>query len=180
MQHVFDKLKLGNASNLHPYTRYDDNNFLPLRVNKSLHSMDISPHSILTFENKPIILFFNQQNEQEKIFRQCWNFAESPIIIIENQLDFNIYNGYDYILENRNFLLPQLTKDKLNYISIMNGEYINSFENINNKDKHLNKKLLENIKYAREDLLRNGLSLTTSCQLAIFYSRHYTFNFSLC
>lgn len=165
MQHIFNKLELENATNLYSYTRYCDNVLLPLRINKSLHAMNISPHSILIFENKPIILFFNQEDDTENIFKQCWNFAESPIIIIEDQFDFNVYNGYDYILENGNFLLPLLTKEKLNYISIMNGEYINSFEDINNKDKHLNKKLLGNIKYARENLLKNSLSKEISNSL---------------
>ena len=72
MQHIFKQLELENATNLHAYTRYDDNDFLPLRVNKSLHSMEISPHSILIFESKPIILFFNQHNDNVYIYSQLF------------------------------------------------------------------------------------------------------------
>lgn len=156
MQKIFDELQLSNTTNLHKYHKDIDIAILPLRINKSLHAMQVSPHSIFILDNKPIILFFKQQSNSEKIFKQCWNFSESPIIIIKNKVDFDIYNGYEHILENHSLLLQELDKDNFNYISIISGEYINNVK-FNKQDNRIDKVLLKNIKDAREELIYNLL-----------------------
>lgn len=154
MQHIFDELKLQNTTNLHKYIKNVDINFLPLRVNKSLHGMEYSPHSIFIINNKPIILLFDKHVETEKVFQQCWNFSESPIIIIENQIDFDIYNGYEHILKDGNFLLETLDKNSLDYISILSGTYIEKTK-FKKQDNRVDKILLKNIKDAREEIIYN-------------------------
>lgn len=152
MQNIFDKLSLENTQNIYFYKKNINIEILPLRVNKSLHEMKISPHSIFIIDSKPIILFFSQTPKINEIFKQCWNFSESPIIIVENELDFNIYSGYGFKIENGEFLLNILDKNDLNYISIMNGSYINKL-NIKYQQKRVDKILLENIQAARLKLL---------------------------
>lgn len=127
---------------------------LPQRMQKSL--LAINPSSILIFNNKPIILFFHKDDNKEQIFRKCWNFGEAPIVIIETETDFEIYNGFEYTLKERNFSLSPLEINKLNYLSIISGKYFaeSTFKQNNNR---IDKKLLENIKYARKKLLDNGL-----------------------
>jgi len=138
-------------SGLHEYV--SDIPTLPQRLNRSLKK--IKPKSLFIIKNKPIILFFDKSVDKEKIFKQCWNFSEAPIIIIENDVDFDIYNGFDYILKNGKFLLKEIAKkDELNYISIISGKYFENANDIfNQKTKKVDKKLLENIKEAREKLL---------------------------
>jgi len=126
---------------------------LPQRIIKSLES--VKPDNILIVNEKPIILFFkvNDENQKKDIFKKCWNFSEAPIVIIENDNDFEVYNGFNFILDSKE--LQSLDKDGLNYISILNGEY---FKYLNEtKVKKQNKKvdtyLLENIKNAREILI---------------------------
>lgn len=126
-------------------------------MNKSLHAMEISPHSLYILNNSPLILFFNQPNDIGKIFRECWNFSESPIIIIETGTDFEIYNGYDYILQNGRFSLPSLNKEDINYNTILSGEYINNCNLFNNKKNRLDTRLLSNIQDARHELITQGL-----------------------
>ncbi|SFV59908.1 Restriction modification enzyme [hydrothermal vent metagenome] len=140
------------------FYEYTDNiPTLPQRLNRSLQV--IKPKSLFILNNKPIILFFDRSVDKEKVFKQCWNFAEAPIIIIENDSDFDIYNGFDYILENGDFLLKHLSKkNEPNYISIISGKYFeNSQKEFEKKDKKVDKKLLENIKNAREKLLELNL-----------------------
>jgi Response regulators consisting of a CheY-like receiver domain and a winged-helix DNA-binding domain len=79
------------------------------RLNRSLKV--IKPKSLFILNDKPIILFFDKSVNKEEIFKQCWNFSEAPIIIIENESDFDIYNGFDYVLENVDFLLIELSKN---------------------------------------------------------------------
>ncbi len=131
---------------------------LPQRLNRSLKK--VNPRSLLIVNYKPTILFFDKNVDREKVFKQCWNFSEAPIIIIENDTDFDIYNGFDYITKDGEFLLKEIEdRSKINYISIISGEYFAktkdfSAKNINKVDK----KLLENIKYARDKLLSLNLS----------------------
>jgi hypothetical protein len=117
--------------------------------------MEISPYAILISVGKPLILFFEDNVNKELIFKQCWNFSESPIVFIETETDFELYNAYEFILDNGEFLLEKLNKKNFNYISIINGDYFNQdvFKKAENK---IDKKLLENIKNARIRLLAQG------------------------
>lgn len=129
------------------------NTKLPQRIIKSLES--VNPDNILIVNEKPIILFFkiNDENQKKNIFTKCWNFSEAPIIIIENDSDFEIYNGFKFSIESKE--LAQLDKTGLNYISILNGEYFKYLNEIktNKQNKKVDTYLLENIKNAREILI---------------------------
>ncbi|WP_321469502.1 Eco57I restriction-modification methylase domain-containing protein [Halarcobacter sp.] len=142
-----------NKNNL--YTLETVDNSLPQRLLKSLKE-EIKPNKILVIDGKPLILFFKKNSDDDKtIFKKCWNFAEAPIIIIENETDFEIYNGFEFIIETKE--LAQLSKDNLNYISILNGDYFKEIKE-NKKNKRIDKVLLQNIKDARSLLLKRGLS----------------------
>lgn len=132
---------------------------LPQRIIKSLQ--EVKPDNILVVNEKPIILFFHRDNEilneidgKHKVFKNCWNFAEAPIIIIEKESDFEVYNGFEFITESKS--LDSLPKNNLNYISILNGDYFKELET-KKENKRINKFLLENIKYTRDELLKEGL-----------------------
>jgi hypothetical protein len=157
VDHIVNGLGLSNVPGLHKYFYHQDIDSLPLRVNKSLHAMDIHPHSIYIIDNKPIILFFEANADYKKVFKQCWNFSEAPIIIIEDNNSFEVYNGFEFILENGELLLEKLKKDDLNYISLLSGRYLQSIKSFQDKTNRLDKKLLDNIRNAREELLKNGL-----------------------
>ena len=58
MQNIFDILSFENTKNIYYYEKNINIEILPLRINKSLHEMKISPHSIFIIDSKPIILFF--------------------------------------------------------------------------------------------------------------------------
>ena len=129
------------------------NSLLPQRLLKSLKE-EIKPNEILIVNDKPLILFFNKNCDSKLIFKKCWNFAEAPIVIIEKEIDFEIYNGFEFIVETKE--LAKLSKDNLNYISILNGDYFKQIK-INKKNKRIDKVLLQNIKDTRNLLLKNGL-----------------------
>jgi len=127
---------------------------LPQRLNRSLQV--IKPTSLFILNEKPIILFFDKSANKEKVFKQCWNFAEAPIIIIENESDFDVYNGFDYIIEDKS--LTKLDNDNINYISLISGRYFeNSKKVFEKKDNKLDTHLLKNVKDAREKLLKLNL-----------------------
>ncbi|MCG3692594.1 class I SAM-dependent DNA methyltransferase [Aliarcobacter butzleri] len=132
---------------------------LPQRIIKSLQ--EVKPDNILIINEKPIILFFHRDNEilneidgKQKVFKNCWNFAEAPIIIIEKEIEFEVYNGFEFITQSKS--LDTLPKNNLNYISILNGDYFKELKT-KKENKRINKFLLENIKYTRDELLKEGL-----------------------
>lgn len=134
------------------------NTNLPQRIIKSLEV--VKPNNILIVNEKPVVLFFHNENEilkrengKQQVFKNCWNFAEAPIIIIENESDFEVYNGFEFITESKS--LDTLSKQNLNYISILNGDYFKELKT-KKENKRINKFLLENIKLAREELLKDG------------------------
>jgi hypothetical protein len=160
MKTIYESLKfiVKNNKYVNGFHEYiEDIPSLPQRLNRSLKV--IKPKALFILNEKPIVLFFDKNVNINKVFKQCWNFSEAPIIIIENEVDFDIYNGFDYILENEEFSLSSITKgNQLNYISLISGKYFeNSKDIFDKKDKKVDKKLLENIKEARENLLKINL-----------------------
>ena len=90
---------------------------LPQRIIKSLQ--EVKPDNILIINEKPIILFFHRDNEilneidgKQKVFKNCWNFAEAPIIIIEKEIEFEVYNGFEFITQSKS--LDTLPKNNSN------------------------------------------------------------------
>ncbi|MFT5662613.1 MAG: hypothetical protein ACI9TV_003270 [Sulfurimonas sp.] len=126
---------------------------LPQRVVNSLK--EVKPNNLFIINGKVIILFFNKEATKKEVFKKCWNFGEVPIVIIETETDFEIYNGFDYILNSKDILeLDPIKQNGLNYLSLISGTYFkdNKFKQ---KNKRVDKVLLENIKYAREEILDN-------------------------
>ncbi|OHD85442.1 DNA methyltransferase [Sulfuricurvum sp. RIFCSPLOWO2_12_FULL_43_24] len=154
-QSINQFLELPTDITLQPYSDSNIVNILPQRIRRSLQ--EINPTSLYVLNNRPVILFFDKEVDKNKVFKMCWNFGEAPIIIIETETDFEVYNGFEYVLKNGNFTLTPLKSEKLNYLSIISGKYFeeSTFKQNNNR---VDKKLLENIKYAREKLLNNGLN----------------------
>lgn len=150
----------------------------PQRIKRSLEV--VNPTALLIFNDKPVVLFFDKSHLQNKeaIFKKCWNFSESPIVIIETETDYEIYDGFRYILEDGNFSLVGLDndKEKITYLSLISGEYFkNHFPN--KTEKHIDKLLLKNITYARDRLIEslqstNKLSIANALIGRIIFIRY--------
>ncbi len=157
MQHIYEKLDITLDKGLKIFDGLNDIKEFPQRLNRALK--EIKPTSIFTFNSKPIILFFDKDIDKEEVFKQCWNFSEAPIIIINNEdnFTFEIYNGFNYIKDNK--ALEQLTNDsnEFSYITLVSGKYFQNSKNIFDSKNKVDKNLLKNIKDARELLLSHGL-----------------------
>jgi len=138
---------------------------LPQRIKKSLQ--EVNPDKIFIYDSKPLILYFKTTEEltEKDIFKKYWNFSESPIIFIETSTDIKIYNGFSYILENKNPVPEELNRDNLNYLSLISGEYFNS-DAFTKSDKRLDTVLLKNIKYARKNLIYSLSSIALQDKLS--------------
>ena len=157
MQHIYEKLNITLDNGLKIFDGLKDIKEFPQRLNRALK--EIQPTSLFIFNSKPMILFFDKEVDRVKVFKQCWNFSEAPIIIINNEdnLTFEIYNGFNYIKNNK--ALEKLTDDsnELSYITLISGKYFQNSKNTFDSKNKVDKILLKNIKNARKLLLANGL-----------------------
>ena len=68
-----------------------------LETNDLLKDMD----AFFCFDNKPLILFFNEPKDKQALHRAIWNFNESPIVIIVENNAVEIYNGFSFDKTNK-------------------------------------------------------------------------------
>jgi hypothetical protein len=66
----------------------------PNRVARLLENV-IKPDAFFCIDNKPLILFF-ENPEDNDLHKQIWNFNETPIVIIVQNDAVTIFNGFKY------------------------------------------------------------------------------------
>src|ERR1035437_555564 len=70
----------------------------PNRI-KRLIERKIEPTAFFCFDNKPLILFFQNPPNKKELHKAIWNFNECPIVIIIANDKVEIYNGFKYLKE---------------------------------------------------------------------------------
>jgi len=160
MNNIYTRLGLTKDNGLYIIDEDYFNNLLPKRVDYILRET-LKPESFYYFQNKIFILFFNItsseniQEEKEIIFKNCWNFNETPIIILNlPNGTFEIYNGFNYIRDNKE-LEKFDNKDDFSYLSLVTGKILEKYKESFKSSNRVNYYLLENIKDARKLLLNN-------------------------
>ncbi len=166
---VFKKLGLtsGNGLFITSEGKWKAECAFPSRVERVIENK-IMPDAFFCFDNKPLILFYDSPDNVAAIHKTVWNFNESPVVIIAHFDRIEIFNGFDYIRENKQLKIIG-GSDKLNnftYFELVTGKswevYQENLENKNRVDYHL----LNNIKTAR-DILINDLELEQAISNAL-------------
>ena len=94
---VYEKLDLSNKDCL---IRRSDNwqdkvNF-PSRVvrllenNEALKSFD----ALFCFDDKPLIIFYENPKDLKELHKAIWNFNECAIVIVVDNAQVSVYNGF--------------------------------------------------------------------------------------
>lgn len=126
----------------------------PNRVQRLLE-LRIKPQAIFCFDNKPLILFFENPKNKEALHEAIWNFNESPIAIIIEEDSVEIFNGF-------NFHYNEKTLEKLggiekltnfNYFELVTGKAWEEYQEQLNYKNRVDFHLLQNIKAARRLLV---------------------------
>ncbi|HET8574164.1 MAG TPA: N-6 DNA methylase [Edaphocola sp.] len=155
-EEIFSTLGLSKDNGLYLTNedRWKTETSFPNRV-KRLIERKIEPTAFFCFDNKPMILFFDNPANKADLHEAIWNFNECPIaIIIENDM-VEIFNGFNYLKDKRS--LEKLGEnDNLNdfsYFELVTGrtweQYKEHLDYKNRVDYHL----LQNIKAARQLLV---------------------------
>ena len=135
---------------------------------KRLIERRILPDAFFCFDNKPLILFFNNPADKEELHKAIWNFNECPISIIIEQDSVEIFNGFNYLKE-KSSLEKIGGSDKLNdfsYFELVTGRTWEQYNEHLGYKNRIDYHLLENIKAAR-DLLVTEHELDTKIVNAI-------------
>ncbi len=159
-QELFERLSLTKSNGLFMYNEKDWENLFPVKINQTLRLLQ--PHAFFVFNNEPIILFFDDSVNNSETHTACWNFNVTPIIFFVSKTDVKIHNAFE--ITNTAYgkpLLQELTESKndtnFSYWNLVSGQtfeiYQKQFEGKNRVDK----KLLANIKEARNILIINKL-----------------------
>lgn len=163
MQTTHEKLGISDENGLYFFADKKYKNILSRRVEKIIEEK-LQPESFFIFEKKVLILFYENvlPDQKELIFKRCWNFGETPIVIFSNHGSLEVYNGFSYVVENKSLQEVSSNISNLNYISIINGDFFNNaskdFEQKDKVDYHL----LRNIKEARDLLIAKKLNISTA------------------
>jgi len=129
----------------------------PNRV-KRLIERKIKPDAFFCFDNKPMLLFFENRENKSELHEAIWNFNECPIAIIVDNGTVEIFNGFNY-LKDKNSLEKLGETDKLNdftYFELVTGRTWEQFREHLDYKNRVDYHLLQNIKAAREILVEGN------------------------
>jgi hypothetical protein len=131
----------------------------PNRVIRLLEN-NIKPNAFFCIDNKPLILFFENPQNRQKLYKDIWNFNETPVVIIVQDDSVEIFNGFKY---EKNFqsLANIGNTDKLTdftYFKLVTGETWEDYQEHFQYTNRLDYFLLRNIKTAR-DILKSQVDI---------------------
>ena len=156
-QTLFDTLGYTSQNGLFYLTKKETwENLLPKRIGDIIENK-LKPYAFFIFQNEPLILFFDNPQNELKLFEQCWNFNQSPIIFIaKGEGEIEIYNGFNLINKKR---LEKLGGNEIQndfeYFKVVTGEAWEKYESRFKAEKRIDSYLLKNIKSLRTILTKN-------------------------
>ena len=159
LNQIFEKLKLTKESGLFLSNEPREKLFSN-RIEKLLRN-NIKPNALFCIDNKPLILFFeNLKEDKSKKLKDIWNFNETPIVIIAEAESVEIYNGYNFLLEEDSLELigGNNALNDFTYIEMVTGRVWNKYESNLSSNNRVDYHLLRNVKFAKKLLLKEGLS----------------------
>ena len=123
----------------------------------------LEPHSFFLFNNEPLLLFFDNPVDLHKLSKDVWNFNKSALIFVNTPAELKIYNGFKYekntglldVLETINNVTEISKLENYSYWKIVTAELWNTKDNEFKNNTRVDKKLLDNIKTARNILIGN-------------------------
>jgi hypothetical protein len=118
---------------------------------------NIKPDAFFCIDNKPMILFFENPPDVKKLHKNIWNFNETPIVIIVNNDNIEIFNGFKLVESGIDKgYLEKMKNQELNdfsYFKLVTGKTWENYEKELSYKNRIDYKLLDNIGAAREQIL---------------------------
>jgi len=154
---IFSKLGLNKDNGL--FITKEDNwkkeTSFPNRI-KRLIERKIKPDAIFVFDNKPLILFFENHKNRPELHEAIWNFNECPIAIVTNADSVEIFNGFA-IDENTKLLKHLGSENKLDdfsYFELVTGQTWEQNQKEFTYNNRVDYRLLKNIEATQLELAK--------------------------
>ena len=155
-QGLFERLSLTTSNGLFIYHERDWEGVFSIKIEQTLEI--IKPFAFFTFNNEPVILFFDSSKNTSETHTSCWNFNVTPIIFFVSETDVNIYNAFE--LKDSSSKEPLLKKlaqkgeeSNFTYWNIASGQTFEFYQKELEGKNRVDQKLLANIKVARNVLI---------------------------
>lgn len=128
----------------------------------------LKPDAFFNFDNKPLILFYDNPQNAADIHKALWNFNESPIVIFAYDSKIEVFNGFIYLTEKSalQFIGNEDCLNDFNYFEIVSGKTWEKYQAELLYESRVDFQLLRNIKVAR-DILINQNKLEASIANAL-------------
>lgn len=154
---VYEKLDLSNKDCL---IRRSDNwqdkvNF-PSRVvrllenNEALKSFD----ALFCFDDKPLIIFYENPKDLKELHKAIWNFNECAIVIVVDKAQVSVYNGFKLLKKEKVLerLGGETSLDDFTYFKLVSGHAWQAYETKLRKEDRVDRLLLSNIELVLKEL----------------------------
>lgn len=159
LQQLFSKLEYAEKDSLILLSDKDwkDKVVFPSRVIRLLEDTEKwSPKAIFHFDNKPLILFFENPNNKADLHKAIWNFNETPIVFIIEDNELSIYNGF--AIDKNTQLLKRLGGNEVlndfSYFELVTGKTLEQYKSHFKYKHRVDYYLLKNIEATQEKLLK--------------------------
>ncbi|MVM29281.1 N-6 DNA methylase [Spirosoma sp. HMF4905] len=163
---LFEQLQFSRDNGLF-YTQENRwEGIFPSKIERTLRLL--SPTAFFVFNGEPLVLFFDNTYNTSQTHQNCWNFNVTPILFFVSDTDIEIYNSFK--LEKKKKQVDSVEKrislEKLggkpniqafNFWNIASGNVFQTYQSNFNSRERVDRKLLDNIEAARNELLKKGL-----------------------
>lgn len=135
----------------------------PSRIKRLLEKNDVlgAFDAFFCFDNKPLIMFYENPRDIDALHKAIWNFNEAPVVIVVEQSQVRIYNGFQLQKDSRSKQLALLgdgdNLDDFSYFKLVTGETWQTYEKKMGKECRVDYFLLGNIEHAQQQLLKLGV-----------------------
>jgi hypothetical protein len=160
LQLLFKELEINRLDSLIDLTERDWKKKVtfPSRVIRLLENANKwKPKAIFCFDNKPLILFFENPENQVELHKVIWNFNETPIIIISENDKVSVYNGF--AINKNTELLKKLGGNEIlndfKYFELVTGKTFEKYKQEFSYQNRVDYRLLKNIEATQDKLLKN-------------------------
>lgn len=160
-QGLFDRLSLTESNGLFIYQNEEAwTQLFPVKIKQTLHLLQ--PHAFFVFNNEPLILFFDKSQDTSETHVACWNFNVTPIIFFVSPTDIDIHNAFEITGTSTNEprlkkLAGQEREIDFSYWNLASGHTFTDYQKQLDEKNRVDKRLLANIKDARNVLESEGL-----------------------
>jgi hypothetical protein len=151
---IFQKLGINTDNGLY-YTKGTDwkaDLHLSSRVERCFEQ--INPDALFCFDDKPLILFFENPKDKSELHKKIWNFNEVPVVIIVDNGSVEIFNGFNLLETGTLSAFGNQKLDDFSYFQLVTGKTWEIYEKELSYKNRVDYKLLNNISAAREQILK--------------------------